>query len=31
MSFLIVQESVKPSKVPLHLEQWKVRKTMGKS
>ena len=29
--FLKVQGSIKPSKVSLHIEQQKVRKTMGKS
>ena len=29
--FLIVPTNIKPNKVPLQLEQWKLKKTMSKS
>ena len=31
MSFLLLQGNIKPNKDPSQLEQWKARKTMGKS
>ena len=31
LSFFVVQWNIKPKKIPWQLEQWKSRKTIGKS